>query len=171
MYTKVADLKNKKLASEHLSIAFKYLKHEDFLFTLYNVAIAQGFAEVAEKVGLSRENLYKILAPTANPSWKIISAVLHALGFTCTFEEPRIRGQNFTQLSLTDAHPELVEQWHSTKNGTIKPDYVIPTSRKKVWWICNVNKKHEWEELIITRANGANCPFCDAISVMEKLNN
>lgn len=171
MHTKVSDLKNKKFAEEQLSIAFNHLKHEDFLFTLYNVAIAQGFAEIAEQVGLSRENLYKVLAPTANPSWKTIVAVLRALNFECTFKESMFRSQSFAQISLTDAHPELARQWHQIKNGHIQPDYVIPTSRKKVWWICNINKKHEWEELVITRANGSNCPFCSAINIIKKLKN
>jgi probable addiction module antidote protein len=45
-----------------------------------NVARAKGMSEVAEKAGLSRENLYRALGGEAKPEFGTVIKVLHALG-------------------------------------------------------------------------------------------
>jgi probable addiction module antidote protein len=45
-----------------------------------NVARAQGMTEVAEKAGVSRENLYRALGGDVKPEFDTIMKVLHALG-------------------------------------------------------------------------------------------
>ena len=60
--------------------------------------------------------------------------------------------------SLTNAYPQLAQEWHSIKNGSLTPDNVKPHSRKKVWWLCI--KGHEWQATINSRSHGANCPYC-----------
>ncbi len=54
--------------------------------------------------------------------------------------------------------PNLVKEWHPTKNATIKPQEVTPGSGKKIWWICN--KGHEWEAVVYSRSRGSGCPYC-----------
>ena len=54
--------------------------------------------------------------------------------------------------------PNLVKEWHPTKNASIKPQEVTPGSGKKVWWICK--KGHEWEAVIYSRSRGSGCPYC-----------
>jgi len=44
------------------------------------VARAQGMTDVAEKTGLSRENLYRSLGGDAKPEFATVLKVLHALG-------------------------------------------------------------------------------------------
>jgi probable addiction module antidote protein len=44
------------------------------------VARSQGMAAVAEKAGLSRENLYRALGGDAKPEFGTVIKVLHALG-------------------------------------------------------------------------------------------
>ncbi|KIZ40190.1 MULTISPECIES: addiction module antidote protein [Rhodopseudomonas] len=44
------------------------------------VARAQGMTDVAEKAGLSRENLYRALGGDAKPEFATVLKVLHALG-------------------------------------------------------------------------------------------
>ena len=51
-------------------------------------------------------------------------------------------------------------EWHSTKNGGLKPEEVTHGSNKKVWWKCPVAFDHEWDVEIYSRTNGNNCPFC-----------
>lgn len=60
--------------------------------------------------------------------------------------------------SLSSEHPELAEQWHSTKNGALSPSDVAPYSRKRVFWLglCG----HEWEARIADRSSGNGCPRC-----------
>lgn len=43
---------------------------------------------------------------------------------------------------LETRFPELVKEWHPTKNGDFMPDMITPGSDKKVWWLCA--KGHEW---------------------------
>ena len=59
---------------------------------------------------------------------------------------------------LQTINPDLVKQWHPTKNGKLTPKDVLPYSRKKVWWICD--RKHEWEAIIKDRSFGNGCPHC-----------
>lgn len=47
---------------------------------LGNVARSQGMSDVARNAGLSREGLYKALAPDGNPSFATVVKVLAALG-------------------------------------------------------------------------------------------
>ena len=54
--------------------------------------------------------------------------------------------------------PNLVKEWHPTKNAGLKPREVTPGSGKKVWWICS--NSHEWEAAIYGRSRGRGCPYC-----------
>ena len=55
---------------------------------------------------------------------------------------------------------ELVRDWHSTKNGELKPDEVTYGSHKKVWWLCP--KGHDYDSIISNRtgASPSACPQC-----------
>jgi len=62
--------------------------------------------------------------------------------------------------SLADAYPDLVKEWHPTKNKGFTPYDVTPGSSKKVWWICS--KRHEWKVRVADRTSkgGTGCPQC-----------
>ena len=56
--------------------------------------------------------------------------------------------------------PDVANEWHPTKNGTLKPTDVTAGSNKKVWWICR--KGHEWQAVIGSRTlSRAGCPICN----------
>ena len=59
---------------------------------------------------------------------------------------------------LKTKYPLLVEEWHPTKNGDLKPDEVLCGTAKKVWWLGKCG--HEYEQKIVSRVRGANCPYC-----------
>src|SRR3989338_343899 len=62
-------------------------------------------------------------------------------------------------LSLAQANPALVREWHSTRNEDLNPTILAPNSNKKVWWICG--QGHEWRATIANRNyNKSGCPFC-----------
>ncbi len=61
--------------------------------------------------------------------------------------------------SLAVNNPSLAVEWHSEKNGALLPTDVLPSSNKKVWWLCK--KGHEWQAVIASRNDGAGCPYCD----------
>ncbi|MFH1321471.1 MAG: zinc-ribbon domain-containing protein [Bacteroidota bacterium] len=59
---------------------------------------------------------------------------------------------------LLTKNPELASEWHSSKNGKLKPNEVLPGSDIKAWWACP--QKHEWESRIGDRNRGSGCPYC-----------
>lgn len=59
---------------------------------------------------------------------------------------------------LAATHPEVAGQWHPILNGELRPQDVMPGTRKKVWWRCE--KGHEWQAAVGSRVQGAGCPVC-----------
>jgi hypothetical protein len=63
--------------------------------------------------------------------------------------------------NLASAHPELAAEWHPTRNGSLKPEHVLPQSNKTVWWLCAKGSRHEWRAKIQNRTvHGTGCPYC-----------
>jgi hypothetical protein len=60
--------------------------------------------------------------------------------------------------TIEDNYPELISQWHATKNGLLKPKDFSVGSKQKIWWMCN--RGHEWETHIKVRVKGHGCPKC-----------
>jgi hypothetical protein len=63
--------------------------------------------------------------------------------------------------------PDLVPQWHPTKNSFL-PHEVSKKNKKKAWWLGECG--HEWDSTILSRANGAGCPFCSGNRILEGFN-
>ena len=61
-------------------------------------------------------------------------------------------------------YPELVAQWHPTKNGELGPGDVTGSNAKKVWWKCPKGPDHEWFASPNSRNRSGGkilgCPFC-----------
>jgi hypothetical protein len=60
--------------------------------------------------------------------------------------------------SITKTHPQLLQEWHPAKNGTLAPDQFPAQSNAFVWWRCA--KGHEWQAQVAARSRGRGCPFC-----------
>ncbi|MBP5275624.1 MAG: zinc-ribbon domain-containing protein, partial [Lachnospiraceae bacterium] len=71
-------------------------------------------------------------------------------------------------VSLASEYPELIKEWHPTKNGLLSPENVAPKSSKKVWWIGACG--HEWESAVSSRTSGHGCPFCSGNRVLSGFN-
>ncbi len=70
--------------------------------------------------------------------------------------------------SLARMLPELAQQWHPSKNGTLTPDLVSFASAKRVWWLCE--KGHEWRCAPASRQNHQGCPYCAGRKVLAGFN-
>ena len=71
---------------------------------------------------------------------------------------------------LADCDPELVAQWHPTKNGQLTPFDVTAGSGKKIWWKCPKGDDHEWQATVNKRASdGTGCPLCNPVWSMPEL--
>jgi len=69
---------------------------------------------------------------------------------------------------LTQQYPVLKNEWHPTKNGTLKLNDFTRGSGKKAWWLCS--KGHEWEAVIQSRTKGNGCPYCAGKKVLSGFN-
>lgn len=70
-------------------------------------------------------------------------------------------------------YPDLLKEWHPTKNSGLNLAKITHGSKKKVWWKCNGGDDHEWEAQIYNRTklkNPSGCPFCSG-RVASKTNN
>ena len=69
---------------------------------------------------------------------------------------------------LATKYPDVVKQWHPTKN-TLRPTEVMPGTSKRVWWICP--EGHEYEQAINARVLHPNsCPICSGQKVAQGIN-
>jgi DNA-directed RNA polymerase subunit RPC12/RpoP len=62
------------------------------------------------------------------------------------------------EYNLGKLYPNLVREWHPTKNSGLTPYQILPKSNKKVWWKCS--QGHEWQVVIYHRTSGSGCPYC-----------
>ena len=63
--------------------------------------------------------------------------------------------------SFAARFPEMLAEWHPTKNGSLDPYSFRPHSNKQVWWQCRTPYKHEWRTTVSTRvSNGSGCKQC-----------
>jgi hypothetical protein len=73
---------------------------------------------------------------------------------------------------LATLKPDIVEQWHPTKNGELSPQQVSLYSNRKAWW--QDEHGHEWETAICARVkkNGTitACPICTNKQVLIGFN-
>ena len=73
-------LDNEEVIAEYLAAAMEDPDPNVFLAALGDVAKARGMARLAKNSGLSRESLYKTLAPGAKPRFETIMKITRALG-------------------------------------------------------------------------------------------
>lgn len=56
-------------------------------------------------------------------------------------------------------HPNLLAEWHPTKNGSLDPWLITEKSNQKFWWLCQCG--HEWQARVNDRVNySTGCPVC-----------
>ena len=70
--------------------------------------------------------------------------------------------------NLKTIFPKVAKEWNYEKNGNLKPEEILPSIGKKVWWICE--KGHEWEATVNSRSRGTNCPYCSHNFPSEMIN-
>ena len=85
---------------------------------------------------------------------------------------PHCSGTRITEENTLAANaPELLEEWHPTKNTEFDPHSVHRGSKKKAWWQCRKNPRHEWEAAILSRSRKkkpAGCPYCAGLRVLPE---
>ena len=79
--------------------------------------------------------------------------------------------------SLATICPDLAAEWHSTKNGNLKPENILPQSSKKVWWQKEYFNEEtgeikilEWQAIVRNRYYGDDCPYLTGHQVCKGFN-
>ena len=70
----------------HLEGALEEGDMEFLLSVMGDIARSEGMSKVARELGVTREGLYKSLAPTGNPSFETVLRLLDLLGFRLKVE-------------------------------------------------------------------------------------
>ncbi len=65
------------------------------------------------------------------------------------------KGRSFGEMC-----PELVKQWHPTKNGNLTAFDVNAGSAFYAWWKCEKGDDHEWQSTVKNRKYGQGCGVC-----------
>ncbi|MCF7816915.1 MAG: hypothetical protein K9M54_03435 [Kiritimatiellales bacterium] len=74
---------------------------------------------------------------------------------------PECKKHQKEKSTLANFRPDLIPEWHPTRNPRIDPHKITHVSCKKIWWVCKTNPEHEWEAAIRNRAVlGSGCPHC-----------
>ena len=98
--------------------------------------------------------------------WKSsINSMTREGRFGCAVCSKVQQGKTFTKLrvrqrgSLAETMPNLVKEWHPTKNGNLTPYDITAGRFKPVWWKCQ-KCGHEWQSSPNNRKKGVGCPCC-----------
>ena len=68
--------------------------------------------------------------------------------------------------SLAAKFPELIAEWHPTRNAELDPARLRPFSNRKAWWICP--KGHEYQIAVANRTRQKQgCGFCSGARVSD----
>ena len=77
-------LDTEELREGYLELVAKDGTQEELLRAINAVARARGMTKTAKEAGITRDGLYKALAPEANPAFSTVFNILHAIGYALT---------------------------------------------------------------------------------------
>lgn len=72
------------------------------------------------------------------------------------------------ECSILFSNPDVAKEWNYERNGNLKPENFIASSKHKVWWKCS--NGHEWLATIGSRNEGNGCPYCVGRKVLTGYN-
>ncbi len=81
-------LRDPVFTAEYLTAAAEDEEPTVFLQALRKVAEVQGMAKVAERAGIPRESLYRLLSAKGNPRWSTLAPVVRAAGLKLEITQP-----------------------------------------------------------------------------------
>lgn len=62
---------------------------------------------------------------------------------------------------MAEVKPELLQEWHISRNKDINAREVSCNHSDRLWWLCR--NGHEWQATIRARLSGRGCPFCSSV--------
>lgn len=105
--------------------------------------------------------------------WKSVIGNRTVLGRGCPKcgKEKQIQSAMINRIakvgSLREKRPDVAEEWHPIKNGSLTPDDVTIATNKVIWWQCK--EGHEWKTYISNRTyRNSKCPYCRKNASIER---
>ena len=69
---------------------------------------------------------------------------------------------------ILTVNPSVASEWNYDRNIELKPDEVVATSNKKVWWKC-ICCGYEWKATVSSRTrSGSGCPRCSVKKMADQ---
>lgn len=98
-------------------------------------------------------------------SWQISVSYRTRMSRGCPYcaGQRTITGEN----DLVTRNPELASEWDYDRNGDLRPENVMPGSKKKVWWRCT--EGHSWRAAVYSRKSNG-CPVCSGRQAVPGVN-
>lgn len=76
---------------------------------------------------------------------------------------------NKKENSIANLFPDVLKEWHPTKNGRLKPEFISAHTHKKMWWICP--KGHEYQMVVKHKTeDNCGCPVCSNHKILPGYN-
>lgn len=82
---------------------------------------------------------------------------------TCPVCSKKVASEEY---SIFKQKPELEKEWDKEKNADIDASAIMPSTNKKVWWICE--KGHSYTCSVADKNRGKGCPICAGKKVLEE---
>jgi hypothetical protein len=93
-----------------------------------------------------------------NGHWWLASVRDRTRGKKCTVCRELIkRGEQ----RMIDLKPELLKEWHPTRNSDLRARDLPANYKGGVWWLCD--RGHEWKAAVPCRLAGKTCPYCSQL--------
>ncbi len=72
---------------------------------------------------------------------------------------------------LSTRYPQVAKEWHSSRNGDLKPDDILAHSVDQYWWKCSEDHEHDWSASAFARTKKlSGCPICAGKKVVKGIN-
>ena len=84
----VEHMDNEEFISEYIKAAFESGDMKEIIRALNDVVRARGITELASKMGITRQGLYKTLSANSNPEFLTIQKLINALGLQLSVVTP-----------------------------------------------------------------------------------
>ena len=115
-----------------------------------------------ETIRISCVKVYWWLCTVCSASWQA-TVRNRVRGRGCNRCAGRVVWPGHTDLA--SQLPQLAEEFHPERNGTLRADGICAQSDRIVWWRCGA-EGHEWEASPANRRRGNGCPGCSGRAVV-----
>lgn len=114
----------------------------------------------ADQVGAgSPDEVAWLCAVGGHDSWQRIN--IRARGRGCTVCSNYSVSADVNSLSAI--RPDLAADWHDELNAPLRPDEVLVTTERPVWWVCTVEGHEPYEMSVLQRTKGGRCRVCNRV--------